>query len=103
MNFYNYLSAIVAVVIILGLGGLVFFRGRPDTQRQGDSLRRITRRNSLISAVIVVVFLGVWFQRYTTGDLAASGIVGWKAVVGWSAFGLGVCSVILLLYSMYKR
>jgi hypothetical protein len=103
MKGLNLVTILIALVIVMGLGGLTFFRRPPNLSRPTDYPRKASRRNSLVIAVIVMIFLGMWYQKYTSGELAAEGIVGWKAVLAGIGAVIGILSVIFLLISVFRK
>jgi hypothetical protein len=73
------------------------------TKSEDSGISRKMRRNTLLTIVIVMIFLGYWIRTILSGRLIEEGIVGWKVYALMFLLLMGLSSLFFLLYGQFKK
>ena len=94
------LTLVVIFFVTMLLAGMILLRVKIGRSKRNDPIAIATRRNSIVIIVIILVFLMVWLNSFSSGKLEQEGVSD-RTVIILAALGIG--SVLLLLVVFFRR
>jgi len=103
MSYFSIINLVTGFIVVILLAGMIFLRVRIGKTRANNPMHHAARRNSIVAAFIILIFLMYWIHMFLSGRLIEEGIVGWKAVAAVIAIVMGALSIILLIVGTFRR
>jgi len=98
MNTFSIIYMVAGFIVVMLLAGMIFFRVRIGKTRANDSMYHAARRNSIVAAFVILVFLMYLLHIFTS-----DGLIGWKVIAAEIAAIMGILSIILLIVGAFRR